>query len=251
MRVMVTSDYPCNTKTTEEIVDQFIVDILVDLGMDASYAALTASIILWAPVALATAFFFAYLYATKSFSDQLDYTGNFFEPSFVSDQEAFVLRIRNYRRVPTSDLITSNIFFRLALAGALFLVKKHDPFVRMSAGDMDVLQPNIISGYSEVFNTNLAARQAGHSVSEEEYFLAVSYEKHDGAKSRKIRVIVATETELTLVSDPDFCKKVTFERAHHANRLITLQKMAEHWRRERDLSPDSIRIVRSVTGYVL
>lgn len=232
-------------------MEQFIADLLVDLQMDASLSALVASFLVWAPLAGFTALFFGFLYFTRNFNDHITYTGNVFEPTLGADGAGFRLLLRTFRIMPQSDVLPSNAWFRVALLFALARTTKKDPFIRMSARDMDVLQPSIINGFSELFAEGLANRQAGRSVSEAEFLLAISYEKHDGAKSRKIRVIITTEDELSLVSNPAFLPQVHFERSHQGNRLITLAKMAEHWASEADTSLDDVRIVRPITVYTV
>ncbi len=226
----------------EEPLALFLVE---HLNMSASAAAFLAAFLLWAPFAIATILIVVILYLTKSFNDHVTYTAN----RIVKTAGGWELHLRTFLELPLGDLLPANPAFRLKLMKAFLFTKKSDPFLCMAEADMDVLQPKLINGFSMQYPDGVAAWQSGRSVIVDTYLLAVSYEKHDGIKSRKIRVIVATEAELERILDPEVHSKLSFERAHQWNRYLTLKKMAEHWKREQDLPLDSFRIVRPVYVY--
>lgn len=114
---------------------------------------------------------------------------------------------------------------------------------------MNVIQPRAINGLSELYPSGLVAWQAGTPTKMSKLLVALSYEKHAGANSRTIRVIVSTEEELQEILDPAVRQRVRFERGHQKERLQTLLLMANYWKQEQGLSPDAVRIVREVQVY--
>jgi len=226
----------------EELLTTFLTK---QMHMDVGVAAFLAAFLLWAPLALGTILVVVILYLTKSFNDHVTYTGN----RIIKTAEGWEIELRTFLELPLGDLLPANPAFRLKLFKAFLQTKKNDPFLLMKEQDMDVLQPKLINGFSMLFPEGVAAWQDGRAVIRDTYLLAVSYEKHDGMKSRKLRVIVATETELERILDPEVFSNLSFERQHQWNRGLTLRKMAEHWKEEQELPFDSLRIVRPVYVY--
>jgi hypothetical protein len=228
-------------------MENFLSGLLVEhLGLDASAAALVASIAIGALFALGTLFLVYILYFRKSFNDQIIYSGN---RLVETTDGGLTLELRTFRMIPAVDVLPSNLAFKLNLFWSLFWLRKDNPFVMMSLRDMNVLQPRVINGLSENYATGLMAWQTGAPVTARKLLIAVSYEKHPGANSRTIRVIVSTEYELRLMLDPEVRRGVTFERVYQQDRMDTLLQMARHWQREQKLSPDAKRIVRTVVVY--
>lgn len=228
-------------------MEQFLRDFLVEqFKLGSSEAALVASVVPWSVIAILSTLLFYVLYLRKSFNDQVIYTGN---KLAKKGEGGYTLELRTYRMVPVSDLFPTNVAFRINLAWKLFWLSKKDPFIKMSPRDMNVLQPRAINGLSELYPNGLMAWQAGAPTKTSKLLLAVSYEKHRGANSRTIRVIVSAEEELQEVLDPAVRQRIRFEHVHQRERLDTLVLMANYWKRERGLSPDAFRIVREMTVY--
>lgn len=228
-------------------MEQFLFEVLTSVfHLSTSTAALLSSVVTWALVGVVTFGAFLVLYLSRSFNDNITYTGHLLTPMF---DDQYLLGLRTFVTVPKNDVLPTNLVFRFNLALALFLTKKSDPFVRMSRRDMDVLQPAIINGFASLFAEGLAAKQLGLPVHEHTYLIALTYEKHDGAKSRKMRVIVETRDTLAQIPTLDVEARLQFERSHQSNRVITLEKMVQHYAREERLDVDLVRVVRFITVY--
>lgn len=182
-------------------------------------------------------------YKIRRFTDQITFSGNYFEKDGDGNT---VLRIRNPLMLPIGDLLPANPLFMLALRRTIRSCTPEDPFMRMSADDMDILQPSLINAYSSLGADGINARMAGEAVAKKELLMAVTFEKDGRVRNQKIRVMLIAESELLRVCDAEFAASVQFERAHHAYRMYTLRKMAETYEKEKSLSNDEYRIVRPI-----
>lgn len=180
-------------------------------------------------------------YKIRRFSDQITYSANFFEPDSQGNMK---LRIRTPAILPKEDILPNNLLFRYKLRQAIRRCTVDDPFIRMSAEDMDVFQPSIINGISAVFSEGIMAQLFQMKVQSQRLQIAITFEKDGGLKSQKIRVILIRDEDLRRIQDSKFHESVNFERSNHAYRLSTLAKMARLRVLEKNLPSGSLRVVR-------
>lgn len=184
-------------------------------------------------------------YRVRRFLDHITYSANFFEES---DDGTTTLRIRTLCTLPMGDLLPVNKLFRWQLYLAIQRCTKENMFIRMSAEDMDVLQPALISGLSSaVFADGIVGKIQGLPVHEDTLYMAIAFEKDGSVKSQKLRIILATKQQLIAATQLS-PHQVTYERSHHAYRLVTLKLMAAQHELEKTLSNSAIRIVRTISS---
>lgn len=198
-------------------------------------------------VSLLFPLFGAYLvlhrYLIKRFSDQITYSGN----QLVQEEDGSItLALRNPLMLPKSDILPLNWMFNVRLAIAIWHCSPKDPFIRMSQRDMDVLQPSIINAYSALFADRITSRLFGEGEVEKELLMAVTFEKDGSLRNQKIRVMIISKETLVHFSDPDFVDTLNYERSHHRYRTHTLRKMYETYEAEKELSNDSVKIIRQI-----
>lgn len=173
----------------------------------------------WALVSAIGASAVLWLYVTRNFNDQVTYSANLLVPC----EGGYQLQLRTLEVLPKEDLLPSNLWFRIRLFFAIRKCTVKDPFIKMSHADMDVLQPAIINGLSRLFAEGIVAEMRGEKPTKQELLMGITYEKYGAAKTRKIRVIVASEEVLTTVKRESV---FFFEQTHERDRIRTLQRMA-------------------------
>lgn len=185
-----------------------------------------------------------FLYRKKRFLDQITYSVNMLRPT--GDRYEFL--IRTVQVLPKEDLLPTNPMFKWKLFWSIFWgCTVEDMFIRMDKDAMDVIQPAIINGLSAVYGAEHMAQVLGKKVETERVLTAITCEKFGGIKSQKIRVMIVAEGFLRDILDGCLDEgAIDFERAHHRDRLTTLRRMAEEWKKEQLLGKDDVRVVRPV-----
>lgn len=186
-----------------------------------------------------------FFYRQKRFLDQVTYSANMLRHV---GGDRYELLIRTIQVLPKEDLLPTNLMFKWKLFWSIFWgCTVDDMFVRMDKDAMDVIQPAIINGLSAVYGGGYIAQMVGKKVETRRLLMAITCEKFGGIKSQKIRIMVVSEGLLQQILDGCLSEiTIDLERAHHRDRLKTLRRMAEEWKREKSLSKDALCVVRLV-----
>jgi len=190
------------------------------------------------------------LYKKRRFLNHITYSINILEKDTATN--TWTLQLRTVQVLPREDLLPSNPIFVWKFLLAIRRCTTLNPFILMDEQGMNILQPAIINGLSAVIGEGALREAAGMEVIRKEKFLfAVVCEKYGPRRTQKIQVILALPELLSEVFREETITRdsVVVERAHHADRIETLVRMANRRESESALPEDSIKAVRFIELY--